>query len=69
MVLALDGTAVLVNLGDGDLDGSVVLGLDDTVGGAALAGDVAIQTHELASRLVTLVFSHPSLLRLGKVRW
>jgi hypothetical protein len=40
VVLALDGTAVLVNLGDGELDGSVVLGLDDAVGGAALARDV-----------------------------
>lgn len=35
-------SAVLVNLSDGDLDGSVVLGLDDAVCGAALAGDVAI---------------------------
>ena len=41
VVLALDSTAVLVNLGDGDLDGTVVLGLDDAVGSAALAGDVA----------------------------
>ena len=41
-VLALDGTAVVVNLGDRDLDGSVVLGLDDAVGGTALAGDVAV---------------------------
>ena len=32
--------AVLVNLGDGDLDRAVILGLDDAVGGAALAGDV-----------------------------
>lgn len=40
VVLALDGTAVLVNLGDGDLDRAVILGLDDAVGGAALAGDV-----------------------------
>lgn len=41
--LALIGeTAVLVNLADGDLDGGVVVGLDDAVGGAALAGDVAV---------------------------
>jgi hypothetical protein len=33
-------SAVLVDLCDGDLDGTVVLGLDDAVGGAALAGDV-----------------------------
>jgi hypothetical protein len=33
--------AVLVNLSDRDLDGRVVLGLDDAVGGAALARDVA----------------------------
>lgn len=42
VVLAGDGTAVLVNLGDVDLDGTVVLGLDDAVGGAALAGDVTV---------------------------
>lgn len=41
VVLAGDGAAVLVNLGDGDLDGAVVLGLDDAVGSAALARDVA----------------------------
>jgi hypothetical protein len=34
-------TAVLVNLADGELHGGVVVGLDDAVGGAALAGDVA----------------------------
>lgn len=44
MVLSGDGTAVLVNLGDGDLDGAVVLGLDDAVGSAALARDVAGRT-------------------------
>lgn len=43
VVLAGDSTAGLVNLGDRDLDGGVVLGLDDTVGGRALAGDVAIR--------------------------
>ncbi|KAF3170100.1 hypothetical protein TWF751_006916 [Orbilia oligospora] len=36
------GTAVLVDLGDRDLDGCVVLGLDDTVGGRALSWDVAV---------------------------
>jgi hypothetical protein len=35
-------TSVLVDLSDGDLDGSVVLSLDDAVGRRALAGDVAI---------------------------
>lgn len=44
MVLSGDGTAVLVDLGDGDLDGAVVLGLDDAVGSAALARDVARRT-------------------------
>ena len=42
VVLSGDGTAVLINLGDRDLDGAVVLGLDDAVGGAALARDVAV---------------------------
>lgn len=72
MVLALDGTAVLVNLGDGDLDGSVVLGLDDAVGGAALAGDVAIETQELVSQTRNSVFFFASVFffdsgRLGMV--
>jgi hypothetical protein len=47
VVLAGDGAAVLVDLGDGDLDGAVVLGLDDAVGGAALAGDVEV--HDLTT--------------------
>jgi hypothetical protein len=42
VVLSGDCAAVLVNLGDGDLDGTVVFGLDDAVGGAALARDVAV---------------------------
>ena len=42
VVLAGDGAAVLVNLCHGNLNGAVVLGLDDAVGGAALAGDVAV---------------------------
>ena len=41
--VVLAGVAtVLVNLADGDLDGGVVVGLDDAVGGAALAGHVAV---------------------------
>lgn len=41
--LVLAGVAaVLVNLADGELDRGVVVGLDDAVGGAALAGDVEI---------------------------
>lgn len=39
-VLALDGAAVLIDLGDGDLAGPVVLGLDDAARRGALAGDV-----------------------------
>lgn len=40
--LVLAGIAsILVDLADADLDRSVVLGLDDAAGGAALAGDVA----------------------------
>ncbi|MBY8978612.1 hypothetical protein KHP62_22695, partial [Rhodobacteraceae bacterium NNCM2] len=46
--LVLAGSAsVLVNLCDGDLDGSVVLGLDDTVGGAALTWNVKINEFSL----------------------
>lgn len=41
--LVLSGiTAVLVNLADADLHAGVVLGLDDAVGGAALARHVAV---------------------------
>lgn len=40
VVLSGDGAAVLIDLGDGNLDGAVVLGPDDAVGGAALARDV-----------------------------
>ena len=41
--LVLAGVAaVLVNLANGELDGGVVVGLDDAVGGAALAGHVAV---------------------------
>jgi hypothetical protein len=36
-------SAVLVDFSNADLDRSVVLGLDDAVGGGALAGDVPIQ--------------------------
>lgn len=63
VVLALDGTAVLVNLGDGDLDRAVILGLDDAVGGAALAGDV---TGDAVS--VSLSFLRKSLNPISKVR-
>jgi len=39
-----DVASVLINLSDRDLDRRVVLGLDDAVGGAALARHVAIDT-------------------------
>ena len=39
-------TTSLVNLSDRDLDGRVILGLDDAVGGAALARHVAIAIGE-----------------------
>lgn len=45
-------SAVLIDLANGDLDGGVVLGLDDAVGGAALAWDVKV--HEIS--LVVLHF-------------
>ena len=41
MVLA-GRASVLVNLCDGDLDGTVVLGLDDAVGRAALTWNVTV---------------------------
>jgi hypothetical protein len=41
LALACEST-VLVNLSYGDLDRCVILGLDDAVGCAALAGDVAV---------------------------
>ena len=48
VVLAGDRAAVLVNRRDRDLDRGVVLGLDDAVGGAALARDVAATANTLA---------------------
>jgi hypothetical protein len=47
-------SAVLVDLADGDLDGCVVLGLDDAVGGAALAWDVAVRNSGLAGHFFLL---------------
>lgn len=70
VVLAGDGATRLVNLGDGDLDGGVVLGLDDAVGGRALAGDVAVWCGRcgLASLVPpmntcmhSIIFSQPSI--------
>lgn len=65
--LVLAGVAaVLVDLGDADLDGAVVLGLDDAVGRAALAGDVPAQREN--NGLVTgyvLSFLDPSSTRVG----
>lgn len=40
--LAGDHAAVGVDVSDGDLDGSVVLGLDDAASGGALSGDVKV---------------------------
>lgn len=61
VALVLAGVAtVLVNLGDGDLDGGVVVGLDDAVGGAALAGDVAVRKE--VKRLVVCVLQCSMLL-------
>lgn len=58
VVLAGDSAAVLVNLGDGDLDGGVVLGLDDAVGGAALARNVAGEANMLANPSLCLFILH-----------
>lgn len=59
VVLAGNGTAVLVNLGNGDLDRAVVHGLDNAVGSAALAGDVATRGIANISIPSTLVFFSP----------
>jgi hypothetical protein len=45
-------SAVLVNLSYGDLDGGMVLGLDDAVGGAALSWDVAVGIPRSVSILI-----------------
>lgn len=62
VVLALDGTAVLVNLRNRDLDRGVVLGLDDAVRGAALARDVAVRRGE-SVRLLFLPYRHSRMER------
>jgi hypothetical protein len=41
-------SAILINLANRDLDRCVVLGLDNAVGGAALAGDVTVKTIEIS---------------------
>jgi len=46
LALSCEST-VLVNLADRDLYGSVVLGLDDAVGGAAFAWDVEVNENSL----------------------
>lgn len=62
--LVLAGVAaVLVDLADGDLSGSVVLGLDDAVGGRALAGDVAGKKSLVFLRCRVLVMLHARSLR------
>jgi hypothetical protein len=64
IALVLAGVAtVLVDLADGDLDGGVVVGLDDAVGGAALAGDVAVGKER--ERLVLCVLQYSMLLVHG----
>lgn len=51
--LVVTGVAsVLVNLADGDLDRGVVLGLDDAVGGAALAWDQTVSNPSLATAVL-----------------
>jgi hypothetical protein len=42
IVLVLTSALTAVNLADGDLDGDVVVGLNDVVGGAALEGAVTV---------------------------
>lgn len=49
LVLARDGTAILVNLCDRNLDRTVVLGLDDAIGGAAFARDVAGERENISA--------------------
>lgn len=39
---SLDHSSILVDVGDGNLDGSVVLGLDDAAGSGALSWDVEV---------------------------
>jgi hypothetical protein len=47
LALACEST-VLINLANGDLDGCVILCLDNAVGGTALAGDVTVKTVEIS---------------------
>jgi hypothetical protein len=55
-------SSTLINLSDGDLNRCVVLGLDDAVGCAALAGDVAEEIQEKsASTFLTKVISAVAL--------
>lgn len=64
VVLAGNGTTVLVDLGNRDLDRAVILGVDDAVGSAALAGDVAAQ-----EEIATLVYKFVIFRQLYKIRY
>lgn len=55
--------SLLVDLGDVDLDGCVVLGGDETVGGGALAGDVEVDNLALERGGS---FVSPSVLGIGQ---
>lgn len=58
-------SAVLVDLGDADLNRAVVLGLDDAVGGAALAGDVTARSRYVSPCLSCLPLLCVSFCRSG----
>lgn len=47
--LAGDHATVGIDVSDGDLDGSVVLSLDDAASGSALAGDVKVNKVSLCN--------------------
>lgn len=46
LALACEST-ILINLANGDLDGCMILGLDNAVGGTALSGDVKVDEFTL----------------------
>ena len=64
MALACEST-VLINLSDGDLNRCVVLGLDDSVGCAALSWDVAVEEEGQFQLDLFTVIAAVALMALG----
>lgn len=64
-----DHATVGIDVSDGDLDGSVVLGLDDAASGSALSGDVKVNKVSLSNVSVRNVGTRKGQLLLERASW